>query len=156
VPDGVTITVDDALQGPLVQDVDAAVGDFVLKRGDGQYAYQLACAVDDLAMGITEVVRGADLLDSAPRQALLARLLGGTPPAFAHVPLVVASDGARLAKRAHGVTVTDHRRAGATPAFVLGLVTALLGLPSAAAPCDLVPAFDRAPLAGRREARLAP
>jgi glutamyl-tRNA synthetase len=156
VPDGVTITVDDALQGPLAQDVGAALGDFVLKRGDGQYAYQLACVVDDLAMGITEVVRGADLVDSSPRQALLARLLGGTPPAFAHVPLVVASDGARLAKRAHGVTVTDHRRAGATPASVLGLVTALLGLPSAGAPRDLVAAFDRAPLVGRREARLAP
>ena len=75
------------------------MGDFVLKRGDGMYAYQLAVVVDDLAMGITEVVRGADLLSSAPRQVLLAELLGGRAPAFAHVPLIVDADGARLEKR---------------------------------------------------------
>src|SRR5690606_38044323 len=81
------VEVEDALQGRVAQDVAAVVGDFVLRRGDGMYAYQLAVVVDDLAMGITEVVRGTDLLSSAPRQALLARLLGGAPPTFAHVPL---------------------------------------------------------------------
>ena len=155
VPDRATVTIDDALQGPLAQDVGATVGDFVLKRGDGIYAYQLACAVDDVAMGITEVVRGVDLLESAPRQVLLARLLGGTPPSFAHVPLVVAGDGSRLAKRAQGVTVADHRRVGATAGAVLGLLTAVLGLPVAGSPRELVGSFDRATLAGRHEVRLA-
>jgi glutamyl-tRNA synthetase len=154
VPDGAVVTIQDALQGTVVQDVGAVVGDFVLKRGDGAYAYQLACVVDDLAMGITEVVRGVDLLDSAPRQALLARCLGGTPPAFAHVPLVVAADGARLAKRAHGVAVVDHRSGGATPVNVLALVTDLLGLPKVATPAELVLAFDRTRLAARSTVRL--
>ncbi len=137
VPAG-TVTVDDALQGRVVQDVAAEVGDFVLKRGDGIYAYQLACVVDDLAMGITEVVRGADLLASAPRQVLLAELLGGTPPTFAHVPLVVAADGTRLAKRAHGIALRDHHDAGASSGDVLARLGRLLGI---AAP-DGAPAAD--------------
>src|SRR5436190_1802300 len=86
--DGPRVIVDDELQGAVRQHVASAVGDVVLKRGDGVYAYQLAVVVDDLAMAITEVVRGADLLSSAPRQALLAELLGGNTPRFAHVPLV--------------------------------------------------------------------
>ena len=153
VPPG-TIAVDDALQGRVAQDVAAEVGDFVLKRGDGVYAYQLACVVDDLAMGITEVVRGADLLRSTLRQVLLARLLGGTPAAFAHVPLVLAVDGARLAKRAHGVTVRDHRAAGRDAGDVIALVASMLGLPARRAAAALVDEFDRRVLAGRREVRL--
>ncbi len=84
----------------------------MLRRGDGVFAYQLAVVVDDLTMGVTEVVRGADLAASAPRQALLARLLGGAPPAFAHIPLLLGPDGARLAKRARGMTLRDQRAAG--------------------------------------------
>src|SRR5262249_31983455 len=145
----------DALQGRVVQDVATEVGDFVLKRGDGIWAYQLACIVDDLAMGITEVVRGADLLSSAPRQALLAELLGGTPPTFAHVPLLVAADGTRLAKRAHGVTLRDRRDAGATPADVLEVLTRALGLPAARSANALVAGFAGDALRGRREARVA-
>lgn len=112
VPEGAIVTVDDAVLGPIHEDVSAVTGDFVLRRGDGVFAYQLAVVVDDLAMGVTEVVRGGDLAASAPRQALLARLLGGEPPRFAHVPLLVGADGARLAKRAPGMTLRDQRAAG--------------------------------------------
>ena len=154
VPDGV-VTVTDALQGEIVEDVAARVGDFVLKRGDGMYAYQLACVVDDLAMGITEVVRGADLLESTARQVLLTRLLGGTPPGFAHVPLVVASDGSRLAKRAGDVAIRDHRERDRTASAVLRRLATLLGLPAAAAPGELVTAFRRDTLANRLEIRLS-
>jgi len=106
------VVVDDAVLGALVENVAETTGDFVLRRGDGVFAYQLAVVVDDLAMGVTEVVRGADLATSAPRQALLARLLGGTPPGFAHVPLLLGPDGARLAKRARGMTLRSQRAAG--------------------------------------------
>jgi glutamyl-tRNA synthetase len=153
VPPG-DVTVDDALQGRLVQDVAAGVGDFVLRRGDGTFAYQLAVVVDDLAMGVSEVVRGADLLSSAPRQALLARLLGGTPPRWAHVPLVVAADGSRLAKRAAGVTIRDHRDAGESPARVVDGLARLLGLARAGSPSAMLGAFDRTVLAGRTSVRL--
>ena len=147
------VTVVDALQGTLVQDVAAEVGDFVLKRGDGMYAYQLACVVDDLAMGVTEVVRGVDLLGSAPRQLLLAELLGGTPPAFAHVPLVVAADGTRLAKRARGITLRERREAGGDPGDVVSWLARAVGLAPARTAAELLAAFDPRALAGRAEVR---
>jgi glutamyl-tRNA synthetase len=84
---------------------EGVVDDFVVRRNDGAYAYNLAVVVDDLAQGVEEVVRGADLLDSTPRQIWLARALGGRAPAFAHVPLVVSADGRRLAKRDRDVTL---------------------------------------------------
>jgi glutamyl-tRNA synthetase len=148
------IIIDDALAGIVRQDVATAVGDVVLRRGDGMWAYQLVVVVDDLAMGITEVVRGIDLLGSAPRQALLARLLGGTAPGFAHVPLVVAADGARLAKRAPGVTLRDLRAQGRSPADVLAILTRTFGLPDAATPAALLATADRRVLAGRTSAPL--
>lgn len=153
VPDGV-IVVHDAFAGRVEQDVAAAVGDFVLKRGDGMYAYQLAVVVDDLAMGVTEVVRGYDLLSSAPRQALLATLLDGTPSRFAHGPLVLGPDGERLAKRAAGVTLRDHRRAGVPPGDLVAALARLLGLPPAATPRALLSGFERAALVGRTSVRL--
>lgn len=140
------VTVDDALQGRLVQDVAGEVGDFVLKRGDGIYAYQLAVVVDDIEMGITEVVRGVDLLASAPRQALLIELLGGRPPAWVHVPLVVAADGARLQKRSPAETLAESRQRGLTPADVVARLARTLRL------TDL---DDLTPLRGVREVRLA-
>lgn len=97
VPD-LDITFDDLLQGPQHQNVRTAVGDFVLRRADGLWSYQLACVVDDAHQGITEVVRGADLLDSTPRQILLQRLLGLPTPTYLHVPLVVDANGAKLSK----------------------------------------------------------
>ena len=83
------------------------VDDFVIRRNDGAPAYNLAVVVDDAAQGVEEVVRGDDLLDSTPRQLLLARLLGLPEPRYAHVPLVLGPDGARLAKRHGGVTLRD-------------------------------------------------
>ena len=100
----------------------------MLRRGDGIYSYQLAVVVDDLEMEIDEVVRGADLLGSTPRQILLARLLGGIPPRFAHAPLVVDANGARLAKRARGIVLADHRQAGHSPGAVVALLARTLGL----------------------------
>ena len=118
----------DRFQGEQNQSLRDAVGDFVLKRGDGVYSYQLAVVVDDLAMGVTEVVRGADLVASTPRQILLAELLGGRPPSYAHTPLVLSADGERLAKRAQGVSLGDHRAAGRPARLVVASLARTLGL----------------------------
>ena len=91
---------------------------------------------------------------SAPRQALLARLLGGTPPRFAHVPLVVAADGSRLAKRAPGVTLRDHRDAGASAAHLVDGLARLLGLARGGSPAAMLATFDRSVLSGRATVRL--
>jgi glutamyl-tRNA synthetase len=90
---------------------EEAVDDFVVCRNDGTPAYQLAVVVDDAAQGVGEVVRGADLADSTPRQILLARLLGLPEPTYAHVPLVLGPDGRRLAKR-HGAVALSDRSGG--------------------------------------------
>ena len=95
----------DRLQGPITQDVAAACGDFVVKRRDGLYSYHLAVVVDDAAQGVTEVVRGADLLDSTPRQILLQRALGLSTPDYCHVPLAVDSDGRKLSKSTQSIPI---------------------------------------------------
>ncbi|GAA4481288.1 tRNA glutamyl-Q(34) synthetase GluQRS [Rhodococcus olei] len=104
------------------------VDDVVLRRGDGVHAYNLAVIVDDAAQGVDQVVRGDDLLSSAPRQAYLATLLGLPVPVFAHVPLALNGDGKRLAKRDGAVTLADQRAAGRTPDTVRGALAASLGL----------------------------
>ncbi len=122
------LTVEDGVLGPLRQEVCRDVGDFVLRRGDGIFAYQLAVVVDDLAMGITDVVRGADLLSSTPRQIVLARMLGGQEPRYWHLPLVTASNGERLAKRTPGARVRDLRDRGLTPETLRERLSDALGL----------------------------
>ncbi|KAF1687952.1 tRNA glutamyl-Q(34) synthetase GluQRS [Pseudoxanthomonas broegbernensis] len=98
VADGATVAFEDGLQGTVGQDVAAEVGDFVLLRADGCWAYQLAVVVDDADQGITDVVRGADLLDSTPRQILLQRALGLPVPRYLHLPLLLDEDGHKLSK----------------------------------------------------------
>lgn len=147
-PDRV-VTIDDAFQGRITQHVANEIGDFVLKRGDGVYAYQLAVVVDDLEMSVSDVVRGVDLLDSAPRQALLAEMLDGRPPTWAHVPLVHDADGARLQKRTPSHTLAESRESGATPREVVERLLRTLGLDG-----DDPARIDFAPLRGRTEVRL--
>ncbi len=105
VPDGSVVAFDDGLCGRCVQDVARDVGDVVLLRADGCWAYQLAVVVDDAEQGITDVVRGADLLDSTPRQILLQRALGLPTPRYAHLPLIVDTDGRKLSKSLAAVPV---------------------------------------------------
>jgi glutamyl-Q tRNA(Asp) synthetase len=98
VEDDARIGFDDAIHGRIEQQVDQSVGDFVLRRADGFWAYQLAVVVDDAEQGMTDIVRGADLLDSTPRQILLQRALGLATPRYAHLPLVLDADGRKLSK----------------------------------------------------------
>lgn len=93
------MTVSDRLQGTYSQNLSTECGDFVVRRADGCYVYQLAVTVDDGEAGVTEVVRGVDLLPSAPRQMYLQEIFGFSQPTYAHVPLLVAPDGRRLSKR---------------------------------------------------------
>jgi glutamyl-Q tRNA(Asp) synthetase len=99
------IVFDDAIQGPQRQDLGREVGDFVIWRVEGNAAYQLAVVVDDAAQGLTDIVRGADLLDSTPRQLLLQRLLGLPHPRYAHLPLALGADARKLSKHEHALPV---------------------------------------------------
>ena len=138
------VTFDDAVVGRVTEDVRGSVGDFVLKRRDGVYAYQLAVVVDDLAMGVTEVVRGMDLLDSTARQILLIRALGGDVPTYAHLPLLVDADGEKLSKRNEALTVRSLREAGVEPEALVGWLAAALGQGDARprTPAEVATAFD--------------
>jgi glutamyl-tRNA synthetase len=139
VHEGDVVRFQDVLQGPVESKVAHETGDFVLKRGDGVFAYQLAVAVDDFAMGISDVVRGMDLLGSTPRQLLLMQILSTQRnlawapneralPRYHHVPLVTDSSGARLAKRTLGAAVRELRAHGVSAEKVVGRVAHGLGL----------------------------
>ena len=123
----------DGHMGPYSEVLARDCGDFLLRRSDGMFAYQLAVVVDDAAMGVTEVVRGADLLDSTPRQLYLYHLLGLTPPKFIHFPLLLAPDGRRLSKRGADAGL-DVLRDRATAAEVLGKLAYLAGFNPSAEP----------------------
>lgn len=131
--------------------VDAADwgGDFVVRRADGLFAYQLAVVVDDIAQGITEVVRGGDLLPSTPRQRALFSALGAASPDFLHVPLVLGADGRRLSKRFGSLAIADYRERGLAPEVLVGSLAASLGIVprgTEGMPEALVEAFRGAPL----------
>lgn len=95
----ITVAYEDGCRGAMQQNLAAECGDFILRRSDGAFAYQLAVVIDDAMMGVTQVVRGSDLISSTPRQIWLHRLLGYEPPQYCHVPLLLAPDGRRLSKR---------------------------------------------------------
>ena len=121
-----------------------SIGDFVVLRADGVPAYQLAVVVDDIAMRMSEVVRGEDLLASTVRQLLLYRAFEAVPPSFAHVPLLLGDDGARLSKRHRGVTLRELRDAGQSAEAIVGRLANRHGLRPTAAPLaarDLVDSF---------------
>ena len=137
-------TIDDAVHGPYTGVVD----DFVLRRGDGVWAYNLAVVVDDDAQGVDQVVRGDDLLSSTPRQAYLAELLGLPRPEYAHVPLVTGPDGQRLAKRDGAVTLADLAGRGLGSADVVERLGRTLGVEGARTAADLLRADVLARLDG--------
>lgn len=118
----------DGVHGPYAQDVEAVVGDFVVRRNDGVASYQLAVVVDDVESGITHVLRGDDLLSSTPRQLLLYEALAAPAPAYAHVPLLLGEDGKRLAKREGPFAIADLREAGVPAERVVGLLAKWSGL----------------------------
>jgi glutamyl-tRNA synthetase len=122
--DGARSAVRDYWAGEFEADVD----DFVIRRNDGVWAYNFAVVVDDIAQGVDQVVRGADLLSSAPRQAWLTTVLGGSVPEYAHVPLVTDRSGKRLAKRERAVTLAELAAEGTSAAQVLALLGSSLKL----------------------------
>ena len=117
----------DGLQGPQRMALDREWGDFIVRRADGVAAYQLAVVVDDAENGVTEVVRGRDLLSSTPAQLWLYEVLGLTPPAFYHVPMLLAPDGRRLSKREHDMNF-EELRAHCKPEQVIGMLAWACGL----------------------------
>jgi glutamyl-tRNA synthetase len=133
---------EDELHGAYTE---GSADDFVLRRGDGVYAYQLAVVVDDIAMNISEVVRGDDLLSSTPRQIALYRALGAEPPRFLHVPLLLTAQGKRLAKRHDARSIQEYRALGLTAGQIIGILAQSLGLSESAEPTTaqaLLPRFD--------------
>ena len=130
--------------GRYAENLARDCGDFYLRRADGVFAYQLAVVVDDALMGVTEVVRGSDLLSSTPRQLWLYRELGLTAPQFYHLPLLLAPDGRRLSKR-DGDQSLENLRARYTPQEIIGKLAYVCGLqdtPAPASPQELVPGFS--------------
>lgn len=142
---GEPVTFVDELCGEVTERVDLEVGDFVVKRRDGVWAYQLAVVVDDLEMAIDEVVRGRDLLDSTARQIQLVEALGGRPPRYVHLPLVRNARGEKLSKRDAGLTLRSLREAGVDPRKLTGYLAWTLGLLETPKPChprELVAGFS--------------
>jgi glutamyl-tRNA synthetase len=145
VDEGDVVQIQDAVRGYSTEKPAESTGDFVLQRRDGIFAYQFAVVVDDMLMGITEVVRGDDLAASTGRQVALYRALGAPPPSFAHVPLVVDARGDKLSKRNEALTIHHLRDKGLQPSDVIGYMAYSCGfqpdpLPRSAG--ELIPLFS--------------
>lgn len=138
------VTIIDGHCGEFKQNLAREGGDFIVRRSDGVYAYQLAVSVDDALMGVTRVVRAEDLLSSAPRQRWLIETLGHEAPDYAHAPLLTAPDGRKLSKRDGDLNMAELRRRY-TPEELTGRLAYLLGLidrVEPVAPRELIPGFD--------------
>ena len=143
-PEDLTLSFTDGHMGPVTENLPADCGDFVLRRADGVFAYQLAVVVDDALMGVTQVVRGGDLLSSTPRQLWLYQLLDLPAPTFCHLPLLLAPDGRRLSKR-DGDQSLENLQARFTPEQIIGKLAYAAGLRSTPDPvraADLVADFS--------------
>ena len=138
-----TISFRDLIQGTYTQDLAAECGDFILRRSDGVYAYQLAVVVDDAFQGVTQVVRGSDLLDSTPRQLWLQKKLGLPHPEYGHVPLLLSPDGRRLAKRDLDLELSQLKKRLTAPELVgrLALAAGLIPEYAPVTPRQLLPCF---------------
>jgi glutamyl-tRNA synthetase len=138
------VSFNDLVSGEQHIDVAETVGDFVVAKAPDNPAYQLAVVADDIAMGVTEVVRGDDLIPSTARQILLYRLLGAELPRYAHVPLVVGPDGKRLAKRHGDARISSFRAAGVNPSRIIATLARWSGMECGAdaMPAELVPRWS--------------
>ena len=134
---------EDKVYGSTSQNLAESCGDFIVQRADGVFAYQLAVVVDDADMGITEVVRGSDLLSSTPRQLYLQDVLGLSHLTHAHLPLLVAPDGRRLSKRNHDLDLGVLRSQGKTPEEILGFLAYCVGLTEENEPLSAVQIANR-------------
>lgn len=144
VPDE-TVRFTDGLQGDYAENLKTACGDFLVRRADGVFAYQLAVVADDALTGVNEVVRGRDLLSSTPRQLYLYRLLHFTPPRFYHIPLLLDAHGNRLSKRDGALDMGALRERFSSPEPLIGLLALTLGLVDHYTPLTaeaLLPRFD--------------
>lgn len=129
------VTIQDMLQGPFSQDLASECGDFIIRRADGGFAYQLAVVIDDAAQGINFVSRGIDLLSSSPQQAYLQKLIGLPPVDYAHFPLLTAPDGRRLAKRDKDASMEQLMDEYKTPEGIMGHIAFVAGLIDQEYPC---------------------
>lgn len=142
--------IDDLIQGPYRQNLARDCGDYIIRRSDGLFAYQLAVVVDDAEQGVNCVVRGVDLLPSSPQQRFMQEALGFEPCVYAHVPLLVAEKGRRLSKRDHDAGLQELLSAYKTPEAVLGHIAGITGITSSEKPVsceELLSVFERRNLA---------
>lgn len=139
-----SVTVEDGNCGTYTENLARDCGDFIVRRSDGVFAYQLAVVVDDGAMGVSQVVRGSDLLSSAPRQIWLQEVLGLPRPEYGHLPLLLAPDGRRLAKRDRDLELGRLQKEYTAPELVGRLAHAahLIDRPEGATPRELIPLFS--------------
>ena len=138
-----TYVFEDKVYDQTSQNLSKLCGDFIVQRADEVFAYQLAVVVDDADMGVTEVVRGSDLLSSTPRQLYLQDVLGFSHPIYAHLPLLVAPDGRRLSKRNHDLDIGVLRSQGKTPEEILGFLAYCVGLTKENEPLSAVQVANR-------------